>query len=104
LVLYWQADQKVAASYTVFTQLFDAAGKLVAQQDNLPGQGQSPTDQWTTQTLVRDPYRLVLPANAQAGAYHLLVGLYDAQGRRPLTLPDGTTADHLSFDLNIGKN
>ncbi len=104
LVLYWQADQKVAASYTVFTQLFDAAGKLVAQQDNLPGQGQAPTDQWAAKTPVRDPYRLVLPTNAQAGAYHLLVGLYDAQGRRPLALPDGTTADHLSFDLNIGKN
>lgn len=104
LVLYWQAEQKVTASYTVFTQLFDPAGQLVAQQDNLPVVGQLPTDQWAPQTIIRDPYRLTLPAAAQPGRYHLIVGLYDAQGRRPLTLPDGTTSDHLSFDLDIGKN
>ena len=39
LVLYWQAETPVAASYTVFTQLFDPAGAMVAQQDNLPVTG-----------------------------------------------------------------
>ncbi|CAN5848038.1 hypothetical protein BH10CHL1_BH10CHL1_19390 [soil metagenome] len=101
LVLYWQAEKSVATSYTVFTQLFDASGNMVAQQDNPPNQGRSPTNLWTPNELVRDPYQLAIPVDAQSGAYKLLVGLYDAKGRRTLTLPDGTSSDHLSFNLDV---
>ncbi len=101
LVLYWQAEKAVATSYTVFTQLFDAAGKMVAQQDNPPNVGRSPTNTWAPNELVRDPYQLTIPADAQPGTYQLLVGLYDAKGRRTLTLPDGTSSDHLSFNLDV---
>ena len=101
LVLYWRADRKVTASYTVFTQLLDPAGQLVAQQDNLPVEGLAPTDTWQPDRLIRDPYRLTLPPNASPGLYELLVGFYDADGRRTLTLPDGTTADHLSLPIEV---
>ncbi|MCX6044899.1 MAG: hypothetical protein NT075_07280 [Chloroflexi bacterium] len=103
LVLYWQAEKSVATSYTVFTQLFDASGKMVAQQDNPPNAGQSPTNTWAPNAIVRDPYQLAIPADAQPGAYQLLVGLYDTKGRRTLTLPDGTSHDHLSFNLDVAK-
>ena len=101
LVLYWQAETPVGASYTVFTQLFDPAGALVAQQDNLPVTGLAPTDTWQPGVLVRDPYRLTLPADAAAGVYQLQLGLYDADGRRMLTLRDGSSADHLTIPVYV---
>jgi hypothetical protein len=101
LVLYWEAATPVAASYTVFTQLLDPAGRVVAQQDNLPVRGLAPTDTWQGGTIVRDPYRLLLPKDAPVGGYFLHVGMYDAAGRRPLTAADGTTADHLSFEVYV---
>ncbi len=100
LVLYWQADGAVAASYTVFTQLLDADGALVAQQDNLPVQGLAPTNSWAPGTVIRDPFVLQLPNTA--GSYRLLLGLYDAAGTRAqLTLADGSTADALALPLTV---
>ena len=100
VVLYWQSDAPVAASYIVFTQVVDAAGNLAAQQDNLPVEGLAPTTAWQPGALIRDPYRLDLPGVVPPGDYRLLIGLYDEEGKRsPMLLPDGTTADHLSFPL-----
>jgi hypothetical protein len=100
-VLYWQAGAPVSASYTVFTQLFDPAGDMAAQQDNLPVQGLAPTDTWQPGQIIRDAYVLPLPVEAAAGLYTLQVGLYDANGRRMLTLPDGTQADHLALPIRV---
>ena len=102
LVLYWQAGAPVAESYTVFTQLLAPDGRLVAQQDNLPLDGLAPTDMWEPGRVVRDPYRLALPADLPAGAYTLAVGLYTPAGRQSLTLADGTVADHLSLTIQVG--
>jgi hypothetical protein len=101
LVLYWRAEGPVSASYTVFTQLFDAAGRLAAQQDNLPVQGLAPTDTWQPGVVIRDAYRLNLPADTALGVYSLHVGMYDAAGRRMLHLPDGSDADHLALRVQI---
>lgn len=101
VVLYWQTDAPVRGSYTVFTQLFDPEGKMIAQQDNIPVRGLAPTNTWEPGAVIRDEYVLALPANAPAGAYTLLAGLYDAQGRRQLTLADGTAADHLTLPVTV---
>jgi hypothetical protein len=100
-VLYWQADAPVAESYTVFTHLFGPDGQRVAQQDNLPLGGLAPTDTWTPGRVVRDPYRLSLPADLPAGAYTLAVGLYTPAGRQSLTLADGTVADQLALTIQV---
>ncbi len=100
LVLYWRADAPVKGNYTVFTQLFDAAGAMIAQQDNVPVRGSAPTTMWQPGSVVRDPYRLALPPDAPPGPYTLHVGMYDAQGRRPIRLADGTQADHLTLPID----
>jgi hypothetical protein len=101
-VLYWQAVSPVMASYTVFTQLFDPSGAMVAQQDNLPVNGLAPTDTWKPGAVVRDPYRLIPERGLTTGAYRLLVGLYDGQGvRAPLVLRDGTTTDALEIGVEV---
>ena len=101
LVLYWHTQSPVHARYTVFTQLFDPGGKLIAQQDNWPVSGLAPTDTWQVGALIRDPYLLPLPPDATAGEYVLRVGLYDEAGRRPLTLADGSEADHLALPITV---
>lgn len=99
LVLYWQAQAEVAQSYTVFTQLLDANGALVAQQDNLPVTGLAPTNTWEPESIIRDPYTLAVPEDALP-PWRLLVGMYDAAGvRAPLLLADGSTADALELVL-----
>jgi hypothetical protein len=103
LVLYWHTPSPVKARYTVFTQLFDPAGKLVAQQDNWPVAGLAPTDSWQAGALIRDPYQLAIPAGAAPGKYQLWVGLYDESGRRPLTLANGGEADHLALPVVVDK-
>jgi hypothetical protein len=101
VVLYWHSAAPVPESYTVFVQLFDPSGELAAQQDNLPVQGLAPTNTWQPGVLVRDAYQLAIPAAAVAGDYRLIVGLYTAAGRVPLTLPDGATADHLALPVIV---
>lgn len=104
LVLYWQADAPVAESYTVFTQLLNAAHVVVAQQDNPPVTGTAPTDTWTPNTLVRDPYLLDLPADLPAGRYRLLIGMYDAQGLRAPITAGGATTDAFAIDVDVTAN
>jgi hypothetical protein len=101
LVLYWQAATAMGEQYTVFTQVLNAAGQVVAQQDNPPVNGQAPTDTWTPGMVVRDPYRLLLPAELTPGDYRLIFGMYNDAGRVQWQLPSGVTADHIGFDVAI---
>ena len=101
LVLYWQAQAPVQESYTVFTQLLDEQGRLVAQQDNLPVTGLAPTETWQPGLPIRDPYRLAIPPDASPGRYRLLVGLYTAAGRRPLLLADGRQQEFVEFPITL---
>jgi len=101
LVVYWQAESPVARSYTVFTQLLDSDGRLVAQQDNLPVMGLAPTDTWQPGVVVRDPYRLELPPGTPPGDYRVIVGLYTAQGRVSLRLADGSQGEFVRIPVTL---
>lgn len=99
VVLYWHATGEVPDSWTVFTQLFDASGALVAQQDNIPVNGLAPTNTWELWHLVRDPYALDIPAVA-TGPFTLHVGLYNESGNRaPFTNANGEGADHVTIPI-----
>lgn len=101
VVLYWQADAPVTDRYTVFTQLFDPQGNLIAQQDNWPVEGLAPTDTWTPGTVIRDPYRLEIPPDAPPGEYALWVGMYDEAGRRTITSPLFEPDDHIVAPIHV---
>ena len=102
-VVYWQANEAVAQSYTVFTQLLNEADQLIAQQDNLPAQGLAPTDTWQPGVVVRDPYRLAIPADAPPGDYRLIIGLYTPAGRVPLHLADGSQNEFVEISIPIAN-
>jgi hypothetical protein len=86
--LLWQAEREPGQAYTVFAQLLDADGKLVAQHDSPPASGRAPTSGWVAGLMTLDEHRIDLPKELKPGEYRLIVGLYDASGKR-LELPDG---------------
>lgn len=92
VTLRWSAAGPLDADYTVFVQLVDAAGEIVAQGDSPPLAGAYPTSAWAAGEVFDDPHPLTLPAALPPGAYDLLVGFYHPlEGRRLLT----GAADHV---------
>jgi hypothetical protein len=95
--LYWQAQQRLDTSYTVFAQLLDAAGKVRAQADTVPQGGGYPTIWWLPGEVVVDSLTLQLPAAAPTGEpYRLIVGLYDETTGVRLPV-EGTGADFMEL-------
>jgi uncharacterized membrane protein len=95
LALYWQAQGRPDASYTVFAQAVGPDGKVHAQVDALPQDGGYVTTWWLPGEVVVDSLTLELPPDAPRGvAYRLIVGLYDLDtgARLPVS---GTGADFL---------
>ena len=91
VTLVWQAGPAgTEMSYTVFVQLLDAQGRLIAQSDALPAAGARPTSGWRSGEYIVDEHRLRFNATAQAGPARLIVGMYDARsGERLAGWPGG---------------
>ncbi len=89
LGLQWRADQAPQGNYTVFVQLLDAAGQVVAQRDRWPGDGLFPTAAMQPGQVIAD--NLAIPLDVPPGRYRLIVGLYqgDAEGYPRLAGPGG---------------
>jgi hypothetical protein len=87
VTLFWQAEAEMDTAYTVFVQLLNSGGQVVAQVDQQPLAGVAPTTTWLPREILSDPYTLNLPPDLSAGKYHLITGLYNAAtGQRlPLT-------------------
>lgn len=87
--LQWRATQPPAANYTVFLQLLDASGQVVAQRDRWPADGLFPTAALTAGQVITD--NLALPLDVPPGVYRLITGLYrgDVEGYPRLSGPGG---------------
>jgi len=85
--LEWTTIMTVERQLTAFVHVYDAQGKLVAQQDGYPLSGLYPP--WLSQTGegVRDVRHIPLPDHLPAGHYRVGVGVYDAEtGQRVAAL------------------
>lgn len=104
LTLYWQALAPLDRSWKVFVHLVDDQGKIVSQQDQIPGAGQFPTTSWLPGEYVIDSYNLSIPADTPPGrqAYRLEIGLYDANdvsfSRLPVVETGKMVDNHLVLD------
>lgn len=89
--MVWRADATISANYTVFVQLLDEGGKVVAQHDGWPRNGQFATSSLAAGDQIRDS--VALPLDLPAGRYRLIAGLYqaDAEGAPRLAGPAGDT-------------
>lgn len=92
--LDWEASAQPAAAYSLFLQLLDADGQVVAQRDlplradGLTSEGWQPGQQAATRAAI------ALPASLAPGVYRLIAGLYDPQSGARLPTAG---ADHLDL-------
>ncbi len=77
LALRWESLQPVDADYHVFVHLLDDRGEKVAQRDGQPVQWLRPTSTWQAGESIVDRYGIPLDAELPAGAYTIVVGLYN---------------------------
>lgn len=89
LALYWQAQPDVPQpdDVTVFVHLLDKDETVVAGYDSPPCRGSCPASAWRPGEVIRDEYRLSLPADLPAGNYQIEIGLYDPQTLERLPVP-----------------
>lgn len=91
--LVWQSLAPAPDDYTLFVQVLDAAGRLVAQQDGPPLGGRYPTSAWEPGDVVTERRSIALPGGLAPGEYPLVVGWYaQPSGQRLPMVPE--RADH----------
>jgi uncharacterized membrane protein len=104
VTLVWQAGaNSPAASYTVFVQLLDAGGTLLAQSDAIPAGGARPTTGWRAGEYIVDEHLLRFNETAadRRGQAYLIVGMYDAATGVRLLLADRSNAIRLPGDVTV---
>jgi hypothetical protein len=97
--LYWRALVEQDRSYTVFVHLVDAAGRIVAQHDGIPANGDLPTQIWLANEVVADPHTLWLPPELPAGKYTVRVGIYDPASSARLSVASTAPHDDSALEL-----
>ncbi len=96
--LYLKAEGVIPGNYQIFAHLIAPDGKLIAQADHIAGADSYPTSLWQPGDLLYNRFEIQPPAGTPPGLYHVVVGLYDEQGR--LKLSDGR--DHFElFDVTL---
>ncbi len=103
IALYWQADRVVGDDYTVFVQMLDDDGRLVAQDDDFPAHGWNPTSLWKLGIVVQDWHHLVVPASVVPGAYHLIAGMYLYPDLERLPVVDASGAPSPDDVVDLGE-
>ncbi len=96
LALYWQAQQKTEADYTVFVHVVGPDGQILAQRDAPPDNGAYVTSRWAAGEVVADPIRVPLPPDlSDVVPVEVVVGLYrpDTGQRLPVLDDQGQPVD-----------
>jgi len=101
LNLIWRAAEASTSSYTVFAQLVDADGNVIAQSDSVPGGSTRPTTGWRAGEYIVDEHLLQWNDRARNGSARLIVGLYDANTGERVRLANGADFDELQSDVRV---
>jgi hypothetical protein len=76
----------------VFVHLLDAQGRIVAQSDTKPNNGQYPTRAWQPGEVIVDRHHVSVDAARQALVKRIIAGMYDAATGLRLPTGDGENA------------
>lgn len=85
LTLYWQAIATPDDHYTVFNHVIGAEGQLVAQFDSPPVGAAWLTGAWLPGEVIIDRRTILVGADVANGRYVIAIGLYNGNGRLPVT-------------------
>jgi hypothetical protein len=98
LTLFWQAETRPQAAYTVFIHLLDSEEQVVAQADGPPAGGTYPTQLWEAGEIIVD--ERLLP-DLSPGHYTLRLGLYqpDSGERLPVAGSPDRAVTLLEFEM-----
>lgn len=99
--LVWRAETTSNISYTVFLQLIDDNGNVIAQSDMIPAGGTRPTTGWRSNEYIADEHLLQWNNRARSGSARLIVGLYDANTGERVRLMDGGDFIQLRPDIPV---
>lgn len=99
VTLCWQALAEMDTSYVTFVHLLDAEGRLVSQNDAIPGQGAYPTTGWLPGEYICSDHVLPLDAGLPAGTYTVSTGVYDPlfEQRLPAALDGELAGDEVDL-------
>lgn len=75
VTLVWQAEAKMAHSFTAFVHVLDGQSQMLAQADRQPAG--YPTSDWLPGELVVDTFTVTLPEEMPPGPYTVQTGFYD---------------------------
>jgi len=90
VVPYWQAIVgKITTSYTVSIQVLNSQGRMVAQHDSPPSNGEAPTTGWLPGEVITDEHQIDLPLSLPPGEYTLIAIMYDPANGQRLMATDG---------------
>ena len=101
VTLYWRGEAPMAADYTVFVHLLDAAGNVLAQGNAPPRAGRYSTHWWDPGEVVADRHVIPLPADLPPGDFRARIGLYNPNTgeRLPLAGDSGDAVELGPFSL-----
>lgn len=110
--VFWRPQQRTENDLTIFFHLLgptqNNGSPLWGQDDYPPQDGHTSTTTWTPGALIRDTYKIAVPADAPPGTYTIALGFYDPNTnvRYPFsasaqTEPDSATL--LSFTIRSPK-
>jgi hypothetical protein len=100
LRLYWQAERMPERNWKVFVHVIGPDGAIYAQADAEPQGFSRPAQSWQVGEVVPDDYRLEIDGTAPAGAYSIVVGMYDAETMERLPVvrgADGAVTDRVTL-------
>ena len=102
VTLYWRDSAPANTDYTVFVQLVDASGRLVAQSDGYPAQARYPTSRWQAGETILDTHVVNLQ-QVTPDKYALYVGMYNSSDMRrlPVRAADGKLSDHWQTEWTV---
>jgi uncharacterized membrane protein len=101
ITLIWQAENASISNYTVFVQLIDANGQVIAQSDSAPSQGTRPTTGWRAGEYIIDAHVLSFNDNAADGNATLIVGMYDPDTFQRVQISENIDAITLIKNLDV---
>ncbi len=96
---YWRVNADPTRDGVLFLHLIAPDGKLAAQDDSPPEQGQRSTLTYRVGDGIDQVHRLVLPPNAPGGEYRVYAGVYNRgdMARWPAAVDGAPAQDDLAY-------